>query len=333
MKYMGSKAKVARYIVPIIQEQIERSDYETYLEPFCGGCNVIDKIEAPQRIASDCNKYLIALMQHIQAGGELPGYIEREEYAKVRANRDDYPEWYAGYVGFVASYNGRFFDGGYSGKTQTTGLDPEKDQIIELAAALVTENGIELKIDAFCKLPEGEKIPEKIVELTHITDDMLADKGIDYREACRIFCNMLHSDSEVLLVAHNIQFDLLFILEMFKRCGMVPKAPKLRALDSLTVYKDRAAYPHKLANAIEHYGLADKVQNSHRAIDDVLALYEVTKAMSEERDDLTDYIDLLGYNPKYGITGRKLRQITYMPQSYKLGCRLPDLMNGGGSCE
>ena len=64
-----------------------------------------------------------------------------------------------------------FFD------TETTGLDPEKDQIIELAAALVTENGIELKIDAFCKLPEGEKIPEKIVELTHITDDMLALNG------------------------------------------------------------------------------------------------------------------------------------------------------------
>ena len=101
MKYMGSKAKVARYIVPIIQEQIERSGYETYLEPFCGGCNVIDKIEAPQRIASDCNKYLIALMQHIQAGGELPGYIEREEYAKVRANRDDYPEWLCRFCGFV----------------------------------------------------------------------------------------------------------------------------------------------------------------------------------------------------------------------------------------
>lgn len=121
MKYMGSKAKVARYIVPIIQDHINRSGFETYLDPFCGGCNIIDKIRAPQRIASDCNKYLIALLQYIQDGGELPGYIEREEYAAVRANRDAYPEWYAGYVGFVCSYNGRFFDGGYSGKTQTTG--------------------------------------------------------------------------------------------------------------------------------------------------------------------------------------------------------------------
>ena len=67
-----------------------------------------------------------------------------------------------------------FFD------TETTGLDPEKDQIIELAAVLVTEKGIELKIDAFCKLPEGEKLPEKIVELTHITDDMLKENGIPY---------------------------------------------------------------------------------------------------------------------------------------------------------
>lgn len=220
-----------------------------------------------------------------------------------------------------------FFD------TETTGLDPEKDQIIELAAVLVTEKGIGGELDAFCRLPEGEKLPEKIVELTHITDDMLKENGIPYPEACRAFCNMIHSDSEVLLVAHNIQFDLLFTLKMFRRCGMVPKAPKLRALDSLTVYKDRAAFPHKLEAAIEHYGLSGRVQNSHRAIDDVLALYEVTKAMAAERGDLEEYIDLIGYNPKYGITGRKLRQLTYLPQSYRLGCRLPELKEGGACNE
>ena len=152
---------------------------------------------------------------------------------------------------------------------------------------------------------------------------MLADKGIDYREACRIFCNMLHSDSEVLLVAHNIQFDLLFILEMFKRCGMVPKAPKLRALDSLTVYKDRAAYPHKLANAIEHYGLADKVQNSHRAIDDVAALFEVCKAMDAERSDLLSYVNVFGYNPKYGVSGKRIEKVAYWPQNFNKYMQAP----------
>lgn len=218
-----------------------------------------------------------------------------------------------------------FFD------TETSGVNPEKDQIIELAAVLVTEKGMEGKLDAFCKLPEGKKLPEKIVELTHITDDMLKENGIPYSEACRAFCEMIHSNSEVLLVAHNIQFDLLFTLEMFRRCSMVPKAPKLRVLDSLTVYKDRAAYPHKLEAAIEHYRLSDKVQNSHRAIDDVLALLEVVKAMTAERNDLEEYIDLIGYNPKYGVTGDRLGQLTYLPQPYNLGCRLPKLRERGAT--
>lgn len=218
-----------------------------------------------------------------------------------------------------------FFD------TETTGLDPEKDQIIELAAVLVTEKGIEGKIDVFCKLPEGEKLPEKIVELTHITDDMLKENGIPCSEACRAFCNMIHSDSEVLLVAHNIQFDLLFTLEMFRRCGATSKLPKVRVIDALTVYRDRTAHEHNLAAAIEHYGLSGRVQNSHRAIDDVLALYEVTKAMAAEYDNLEEYIDLIGYDPKYGILGKKLRQFTYVQQSSYYEGR-PTKLKKGGAC-
>ena len=73
----------------------------------------------------------------------------------------------------------------------------------------------------------------------------------------------------VLLVAHNAQFDLLFTAEMLRRHGNGgPEALKAADyLDSLTVYKDRRAYPHKLANAILTYKLEDKVQNSHRAIE------------------------------------------------------------------
>ena len=93
---------------------------------------------------------------------------------------------------------------------------------------------------------------------------------------------------------------------------------KRQWLDSLTVYKDRRPYPHKLANAILAYELEGKVQNSHRAIDDVLALFEVLKAMDDERDDLANYVNLFGYNPKYGVSGRRITGVRYEPQGLSL---------------
>ena len=45
MKYVGSKNKLAKYIVPILQKIIDSNGIQKYIEPFCGGCNVIDKIK------------------------------------------------------------------------------------------------------------------------------------------------------------------------------------------------------------------------------------------------------------------------------------------------
>ena len=87
-------------------------------------------------------------------------------------------------------------------------------------------------------------------------------------------------------------------------------------LDLLTVYKDRRSYPHRLCNAIEAYDLADKVVNSHRAVDDVLATVEVMKAMEAEKDDLMRYVNLFGFNPKYGVEGKPIGSVTYKPQRY-----------------
>lgn len=121
MKYMGSKAKIADYIVPIIQSHIAVSGSRTYIEPFCGGCNVIDKVQAKNRIAADKNEYLIELFKHLQVGGGLPFEITKEEYDRVKENTDNFPPWYVGAVGFLASFNGRFFDGGYAGIRQENG--------------------------------------------------------------------------------------------------------------------------------------------------------------------------------------------------------------------
>ena len=78
-------------------------------------------------------------------------------------------------------------------------------------------------------------------------------------------------------------------------------------------------HPHKLCSAIEAYGLTGKVVNSHRAVDDVLATLEVMKAMEGEKADLERYINLFGYNPKYGVEGKPIGSVTYKSQSYRPG--------------
>ena len=56
--------------------------------------------------------------------------------------------------------------------------------------------------------------------------------------------------------------------------------------------------------------------NSHRAVDDVIATVAVTLEMEKERPDLENYVNLFGYNPKYGIDGKPIGSVTYKPQQY-----------------
>lgn len=141
MKYMGSKSRVAKQIVPIIQRYINGSTNKVYIEPFVGGANVIDKIQCNYRIGFDINEYLIRLFQYLQAEGKLPEAISREEYARVRAHKENFQKWYVGCVGFLASYNGKFF-GGYAGAVHTKAgtvrnyYDEARRNVIQQAEAL-----------------------------------------------------------------------------------------------------------------------------------------------------------------------------------------------------
>lgn len=126
MKYMGSKSRIAKYIVPIIQDYIDRTQPSYYIEPFCGGCNVIDKVKHNNKLAGDKNYYLIQLLQNLDRLNELPkNFITREYYSDVRDDYNKktkkYEDWYIGAIGFLASYNGRFFDGGYAGTSNENG--------------------------------------------------------------------------------------------------------------------------------------------------------------------------------------------------------------------
>ena len=123
MKYMGSKSKIAKHIVPILQDIIDKNGITVYVEPFVGGANVIDKISCQKRVGGDRQQYLIALYQNLDKLPTLPENVSHEHYADVRTHRligdGKYPDWYTGAIGFLASYNGRFFDGGYAGIVHT----------------------------------------------------------------------------------------------------------------------------------------------------------------------------------------------------------------------
>ena len=44
--------------------------------------------------------------------------------------------------------------------------------------------------------------------------------------------------------------------------------------------------------------------------------------MEKEKDDLLNYVNLFGYNPKYGVEGKPIGSVTYKPQPYNPRCAL-----------
>ncbi len=209
--------------------------------------------------------------------------------------------------------------------TETTGLDFKNDKIIELSAVrIISENGrikITDELDEFIKLPAGKVVPKEIEQLTGITNEILYTQGNTSAFVSNMFAD-LFKDDKILVIAYNAQFDMNFIFYFLAENNLVHILKKINMIDAYTVYKDRYEYPHKLENAIQKYNLGDKVVNSHRAIDDTLALIEVLKAMAEECDDLHKYINLFGYNPKYGVSGQKISSVTYKPQPYNSAIKL-----------
>ena len=202
--------------------------------------------------------------------------------------------------------------------TETTGLIYNRDEIIEFAAVVVEQvNGIPAVVreyDELVSLSPGGFVPPKIEQLTGITTQDIRERGLPKTRVCRDIAEMIQGNT--LLLAYNAHFDLSFLFYMLLRDGDPAILKGKDKLDLLTVYKDRRPYPHKLCSAIEAYGLTGKVVNSHRAIDDVLATAAVMEAMIGETDDLLHYVNLFGYNPKYGIDGKPIGSVTYKPQPY-----------------
>lgn len=123
MKYVGSKNRLSKHLIPIIQSYIS-NDTKAYIEPFVGGANMIDKIECKKKIGIDIHKELVELLKYVQIlNNELPTHISEEHYNEVKNNKDNYSKWYQGFVGFTASFSARYFDT-YARSFKADGITP-----------------------------------------------------------------------------------------------------------------------------------------------------------------------------------------------------------------
>ena len=202
---------------------------------------------------------------------------------------------------------------------ETTGVNPSTDQIIEIGAVkLELINGSYEVVDELSVLiKQDNPLPPIITQITGITDEMLNNNGVHRSVAFQMFKNLYTTDS--LLIAYNIQFDIWFLINLFRQEEDLFFTIENDLLDAMAVYKDFHPYPHRLESALEKYPVG--VPNSHRALDDAKATYLLLKKMEEklppviniEKFELNRYINVIGQNPKYKIPfGQRLNHITYI---------------------
>ena len=149
MVYMGSKDRTAKYLIPIMNKIIKDNNIDYFFDMCVGGGNLSANkkhhLDVKNIIGLDNNKYLIALLKEVQKRDIEYFSVTKEEYKHIKENKDEYEQWYVGYVGFLQSFGSNFF-GSYV-KTNIGGRNTIKERYNNL----ISQRDSLLKIKLFHK--------------------------------------------------------------------------------------------------------------------------------------------------------------------------------------
>ena len=153
---------------------------------------------------------------------------------------------------------------------ETTGLSAKTEKITEIGIMKVKNGEV---LEEFCEFVNPEKpIPQRVQEITNITDDMVKDAPTIEE----MFPKVLEFIKGTVLVAHNATFDIGFLKTIAKDLGY---EFNFTYVDTLPLA--RKLYPelkkHKLGKIAEY--LKIKVEVAHRALDDVDTTVKVLREM------------------------------------------------------
>ncbi|WP_124219978.1 PolC-type DNA polymerase III [Aquisalibacillus elongatus] len=161
---------------------------------------------------------------------------------------------------------------------ETTGLSASYDKIIELAAVKIYQGEIIDRFERFAN--PHQKLSQTTIDLTGITDDMVADAP-EIEDVMSDFNEWMGND---ILVAHNASFDIGFINAAFQRMGIEKVSNPV--IDTLELA--RLLYPelknHRLNTLCKHLNI--ELTQHHRAIYDAEAtgylLWSLVKSALEK---------------------------------------------------
>lgn len=149
---------------------------------------------------------------------------------------------------------------------ETTGLESNKDEIIEIGAVKISKGKIVSTFSTFVK--PSVPIPQEITELTHITEDMVADApAINY-----VLPDFYKYCYGCGLVAHNIAFDYGFLSAIGKKMLYNFDNPQYDTM-IMARNKLKGLKNYKLGTICDYLGVS--LVGAHRAVNDCLATAKV----------------------------------------------------------
>lgn len=196
---------------------------------------------------------------------------------------------------------------------ETTGLNPEEDQIIEIGAVKYREDGVNLgKLHTMVKLNAGQKLPKFISNLTGIDEDDLTGGQMELTA----ISSLMRFMEGTTVIAHNATFELAFInMRCKKYLHDVMYEPAFfctRAISKLVNPKESA----RLEHLAKRYNI--KINNHHRAIDDAEATWKLFKMWREltPADVFKTFKNVMV--PSYNQKSNEYRPLMYVPENAKI---------------
>ena len=225
-----------------MQRYIEDNNIETFIDPFCGGANIVDKIQCKNRIASDYNEDLIALLKYAQLDNDLsiaPKECTFEHYSDVRVDKehDTYSQEYRALIGYCASYGGRYFDGGY-GRDNRGGRSIYTERVRNLKEQSPNLVGIEFSCRDYKDYLDMEiKNALFYLDPPYKGTKQYSKQNINYEEFYN-FCRQLSKNNIVVISEYSMPDDFTCIWE--KERKVLQKSDRIKgkkAVEKLFTYK------------------------------------------------------------------------------------------------